>query len=269
MIPSYQTYVRRFAFRFLESYFPSLPRHRLHTLLNNEVETFNPEAILIKQGDHPPCIYLILTGSVEMITAGANRTNQLSSGALIGELAGLHAMPSGETYRALSFVKALRIPVPLYSEFVRQNELFTEISSLAERREFLQDTWLFGEELSYPIQNKIAKVMKPVEIPDGEFTFTGPGDSLFSLFIVQNGHLKRFINDSVVETLRRSDFFGEEISLFGEKPTTTIRTISDAELFEIPIVSLSDIPVVRWKLFETHQKRIRMLIGHDTANGNS
>ncbi len=269
LIPSYQTYVRRFAYRFLKSYFPNLPQHRLHTLLNNEVVTFNPEAILIRQGDESRHIFLVLTGSVEMIIANTRRTNQLSAGALVGELSGLHKLPSGETYRALSFVKALCIPVPLYTEFVRQNDLFAEISALAERREFLQDTWLFGEELSYPIQNKIAKVMKPVEIPDGEFSLGGTSSSIFSLFIVQNGLLKRFAGDSVVETLRRSDFFGEEISLFGEKPATNIRSISDTNLFEIPIVSLSDIPVVRWKLFETHQKRKRMLIGYNTENNQS
>ncbi|MBL6945910.1 MAG: cyclic nucleotide-binding domain-containing protein [Rhodospirillales bacterium] len=266
LIPSYQTYVRRFAFRFLKSYFPNIPNHSLHTLLNNEVDTFNPEAILVRQGDEPQHIFLILTGSVEMITAGANRTNQLSAGALVGELSGLHGLPSGETYRAFSFVKALRIPVPLYSEFVRQNDLFANISALAERREFLHDTWLFGEELSYPIQNKIAKVMTPVEIADGKFSLDGTDGSIFSLYVVQSGLLKRFINDSVLETLRKGDFFGEEVSLFGEKATTSIRSISDAELFEIPIVSLSDIPVVRWKLFETHQKRKRMQIGYEVSN---
>ncbi len=266
LIPSYQTYVRRFAYRVLHSYFPSMPRHHLHTLLNNEVETLNPETILIRQGGESRHIYLILTGSVEMITADASRTNRLSAGAVVGELAGLHGLPSGETYRALSFVKALRIPVPLYVEFVRQNDLFGDISALAERREFLHDTWLLGEELSYPIQNKIAKVMKPIEIPDGEFSLEGSGGSIFSLFIVRNGHLKRFINDSVVETLHKFDFFGEETALFGEKPATRIRAISDAELFEVPITYLSDIPVVRWKLFETHQKRKRMLIGFDATN---
>lgn len=269
LIPSFQAYVRRFAYGFLQSYFPHLPQHRLQMLLNNKVVTFNPEAILLRQGTQTQNIYLVLTGSVEMIVANTNRSNQLSAGALVGELTGLQGLPSAETYRALSFVKALRIPAPLYSEFVRQNELFAEISALAEKREFLQDTWLFGEELSYPIQNKLAKVMTPIEIPDGEFKLGATGGSLFSLYVVRNGLLKRFACDSVVESLRRSDFFGEEVSLFGEKPRTNIRSIGDTELFEIPIISLSDIPVVRWKLFETYQKRKRMLVGLDAENENS
>jgi len=48
LIPTSQNYLHLYALEFLKSYFPSAPVHQLSILLNNPLDTFNPESILLK-----------------------------------------------------------------------------------------------------------------------------------------------------------------------------------------------------------------------------
>lgn len=259
LIPGYQEYERRYAFDFLQSYFTKVPPYRLQFLLNNEIATFNPETLLIRQGRTVSTLYLILTGSIEMVRSQTGRTTRLTSGSLIGEMPALTGRPSTETYRAASYVRALKLSASLYREFVRQNDLAAGIAALAEKRSFLQDTWLFGEDISSPVQNEIAQVMTPVEIADGPFDLDKDAESLFSLFVVREGTLKRLVGEREIETLGPTDFFGEATALFGEPNPSRMIAIGPARLYRISITTLSAIPVLRWKLFETWQKRKRLV----------
>ena len=50
LLPAYQDYIRSYAFHFLRSYFPTVPRHQLNLLLNNPVIVFNPKPFWLKSG---------------------------------------------------------------------------------------------------------------------------------------------------------------------------------------------------------------------------
>ncbi len=255
LIPAVQNYTFRSAFQFLQSYFPTVPPYHMNMLLNNALVTFNPDSILIKGGMPNPEIYLILTGNVEMIQSESDVNSMLSSGALIGEISGLTRSPSKETYRAVNFVQALRLPARLYLDFVIENGLFSDIELLQDNREFLQKSRLFGKSISYPIQNKLARAMRFKDYAAGQVL---PRDTKLFICLIKRGKLERYIGENVLETLDEGDFFGEETVLFGTSSLFQFRAVEPTVIYEIDADMVRDIPVVRWKLFETHEKRNKL-----------
>jgi len=262
LIPTSQDYAHQYALEFLQSYFPAAPTSQLRILLNNLLVTFNPESILLRGGVINEDIYLILTGNVEVIQSEVGVHNILSAGALIGEMSGLYRAPSMGTYRATNFVQALRLPRSLYFKFVKRNRLYGEIRRLQENREFLQKTWLFGEVVSYPIQNILAQAMRSRHYKAGQIF---PKEINSTIFLVKTGKLERYIENDVFETLTDGHFFGEECVLFDTTSLFRVRAVEHTEVYEIPGDVLLDIPVIRWKLFETFQRRMKMVLRPELA----
>ncbi len=257
LIPTSQNYLHAYALEFLQTYFPAAPHHQLNILLNNRIVTFNPESILLKDGAVNEDIYLILTGNVELIHTNTGVHSILSAGALIGEMTALDGVSITGTYRAANFVQALRLPSSLYSEFVKHNNLFHEIKQLQENRRFLQKTWLFGEVVSYPTQNKLAQAMHHEHYKQGgKF----PREVHAAIFMVKSGALRRTIDGELFETLGQGHFFGEECVLFKTTSLYQVGVVENTDIYRIPGDMLLDIPVVRWKLFETFQKRMESVV---------
>ncbi len=250
LIPVNKDYAYRYAHEFLESYFPNVALSQLRILLNSDIVTFNPDTILIKDKEPNKYIYLILTGSVEVIQTKANIYNLISAGSLIGEITGLISLPSMETYRALSYVQALELPSSLYLEFVKNNKLYSSIEKLKDNREFLQKTWLFGEEISYPIQNKIAQNMKKAHFQKG-YIFSKEEQNIF---LISKGKVKVMLGEHLAEILTEGDFFGEDSAIFQILSIFEFIAIENLEIFLIDGRLIKDIPIVRWKLIEREEK---------------
>lgn len=258
LIRSHQNYIRREAHRFLQSYFPTAPSHEIRLLLNNPVVQYNPETILLKEGEKVDCILLLLTGEVEMISADSSLHIILSAGAFIADVAGMMNRKLGVTYRAASFVDVLKIPVGLYQAFIKRNGLLEAMEELADTRKFLKTTWLFGEYLSYPVQNKIAQEITSYTLDTGHVvTWDQVKDQ--GLLIVKSGTLERSVEGVVYEQLKTGDFLMEENLLTGLPSLFDTTAITGVELFSIVSRDILDIPVVRWKLQEAYKRRMRML----------
>lgn len=253
LIPANQDYIWRYAYEFLHSYFPNMPNYQFRVLMNNPLVTFNPESILVKEGATNNDIFFVLTGNVEVFSTESAVRSILSAGALIGELSGLHGMPSMETFRAASFVQALRLPGDLYLEFVKRNDLFGGIALLMENREYLQKTWLCSEIVSTKTLNQIAQAMRPRSLKAGEEI--NP-DTLGAVCLIKYGEVHRSAaNGTLLETMVPGDFFGEETAIFNRGYGHMLKVIDPTEVYVIPPDVLGVIPGVRWKLFETFQRR--------------
>ena len=104
----------------------------------------------------------------------------ISAGGLISEYSDRQGKPSASTYHTVSYVSALKLTQASYLGFIRQNGLEDEINRLLGYREALEQTWLFGETISPPVQNKIAKSMKMREYYQaGVLLEDVPADSTF------------------------------------------------------------------------------------------
>ena len=256
LIASNHDFIWPYAYEALNAYFPLIPKHQIRILLNNPVVAFNPGTILVKERMVNEHIYLLLSGSVEMIPIEIEMRSVLSAGALVGELSGLFGTAATETYRAASFVQALAIPCSLYSEFVRFNNVFSGVSRLLEHREFLLRTALFGEVVSSRSLNSIAQGMTRTLVA-GDTTID-PGHDRVGM--IKSGSAGRFLGDHMFETLKVGDFFGEEIAIFGTPSLMRVRALDPCEVYLVPAETLRDIPSVRWKLFEASTKRTRAMV---------
>ncbi|MFC1620160.1 bacteriohemerythrin [Candidatus Neomarinimicrobiota bacterium] len=258
LIRSHQDYILRDAHSYLQTYFPDVPSYEIRMLLNNPVVQYNPETIFLKEGGKTDSAYLLLTGEVDMLSSSTATYNILSAGAFIADVAAMMDKTVGETYRASSFVDLLKIPVSVYRAFIKRNGLFEDMAELADTRRFLKTTWLFGEYLSYPVQNQIAKKISPISLKANQ-TVSPPQIQGRGLLIVKSGSLESSIDGIVYEQLTTGDFFMESLLLEDLPSLFEITTRSKVELYSIPDDAILDIPVVLWKLQEAYQKRIRML----------
>ena len=251
LISSYRDFLARAAFSFLHDYFPSVPNEHLFALLNGPILTFNPETILIKAGAPHQSIYLLLTGTIEVLDNNSDFHIELSAGAMLGEMTGLHNLPTGETFRAVSFVQVLEIPCDLYTAFVLRHHLFADIARLMEGRAFLSRTWLLGGVVSTGTLNTIATDMRLRTLAVGD----APNDRVSAIGVILNGRISRCVDDKVVEELGPGDFFGEEAVFFETPSIASLRVDEPSQVYMISPKLLAGIPNVRWKLFETFGRR--------------
>ncbi|MBF0247434.1 MAG: cyclic nucleotide-binding domain-containing protein [Alphaproteobacteria bacterium] len=247
LIPSHQEYTRRNAFVLLHDYFQDVANERLQVLLNNEIVTFNPETIILREGHAAQDVYLVLSGALDVISTATGVSSRVSTGSLVGEQSALHGLPSMATYRARSFVSALRLPTAQYLEFVTRNDQYAEISRLDEYKEFLQRIWLFNEALSDTVQNRIARDLEIRAFAPDEHVPVADGTSLW---LVRDGRVEWEWG----REFGPGEFFGEGRALFAEETDDGYTATEHSHLYRVPFKTLEDIPIIRWKLFESHQR---------------
>ena len=255
LIPTDHDFIWRSAFEILTTSFPDVPEHQIRVLMNNQMLTFNPGTILLRERQTTKDIWIVLSGSVEVIHSAGIVRSVLSAGAIVGELQGLFGAPATETCRAQGFVKVLCLPATLYSKFVRRNNLLEDITQLLERRDFLQRSWLFSEVVSTKTMNSIARECQPVQYEPGQVVELSPEH----MALVRRGHLIRSRHGQDVGIVDVGDFFGEERSVFWVPERTALKAASDgAEALIFPAVLVSSIPSVRWRLFEEWGRRVNL-----------
>lgn len=264
LIPSHREYVWEYALSYLESYFPGAPAHQLQTLLNNPLVTFNPETILLRAGERHRDMYLVLTGDVEVVHRDSDSRSVVSAGGFVGESSTLNGFASRRTYRAMSFVQALRLPCRSYMRFIRKNGLYPTTQRLKQKRDFLQRTWLFGEALSYPVQNRLAQIMRLVKLDRDSETVVGRDSGVL---LVKSGAPELVIEDDVLEILGPGEFYGESSVLHDSTALYRVRADQGAEVYQVDGEILLDMPVVRWKLYEVDERRTRMLVNPQLVSG--
>lgn len=265
LVPATQDYLRMYAFHYLETYTPNVPRSQIRLLASCPIRTFNPQTMVFKAGTVCTTIYLILSGSVEMVDTGTGIFNTLSPGTLVGEMSALLKLPLGETYAASTFVHALEIPLSLYLYVTEKNGLLENLKSMHEKRSFLERTWLFGESLSSPVQTKIARSMAESGFDSGEEIAP---DGSRELFVISKGKMNLYLKDQLVEVLHGGDFFGEQSVLFDIPGLFRVRAAEDSELFRVPGELLLEIPIVRWKLLEAYNKRMEILFNPELISSS-
>jgi hemerythrin len=260
LVPSHQDYIRSYAFHYLESYFPDIPRSRLRVLMNNPISKFNPESIILKARRKADCVYLLLTGQVEMIQTKQRVYSSLSSGAMLGEITALTGKPVAETYRASNFVLALRIPLDLYLTFVKNNGLHEQMMRLSDVRTFLYTNRLFGDSVSSMRHTAIAAAVSSRCYVKGEIV-ARPQSPCLSL--VLSGKVELAIGDKTVERLKPGDFFCESTVLFDIPCLYRSVASTDVTIYTIPAPVLADIPIIRWKLLEVYETRLNKAVSLD------
>ncbi len=246
-------YVAQSAFRYLRGYFPEVPPHSVRMLANCPLVTFNAGSIIMKKGERHRFLYLVLQGVGEAIDAQKGVRRALSGGAIVGELSALMEQPAFWTVRASSYLTAVKIPDQLYLAFIRQNRLEESTRQLQEHRRFLDDTWLFGELIGFRVEREIASAMEGLRIPAGDGVAPGASPRLY---LLESGECELLREGRGCERLSRGAFWGEEEVLYGAR-IFTARALTDCRVFGIPAGLVADIPIVRWRLLQSNERRMR------------
>jgi len=252
----HQTYLLRSASKYLKSYFPEVPPDELGMLINCSIVSFNAGSLMIKKGERNKEIFLILSGTAEVIDRDLGFHSRLAAGALAGELSALFDEPSPRTFRAESTIAALRVPCDTYRLFIVRNGLEESIHRIRENRRILFNTRLFGDMASFTAQREIARVM--------ERRVAAKGDAIrheaeLRLYLLAEGEVALRSEKFLMEVIRAGDFWGEIAVTGGRAPLCQAQALSDVTYFAIPAASLKEYPGVYLKLLETFDRRMKIL----------
>lgn len=248
LITGHENYLNKRVAGYLQKYFPDQSPSDMAAFLDSPVESVNPGTIVLKKGSKPEFVYLVLSGTMECIQSELNIKFHMSTGSFIGDLPCLDNSKSAATYRSVSHVQLLRLSDTQYKSFLETHNLLDQAISTQKNIDLLRKNWLFGEELSYMVQNKIAQSMLPIHVEeDEELSIKGKK----GLYLIEDGEMDvRNSQGEIIEVLNFGDFFGEQ-SMRSEDPFTgTIRATLPTELFFIDEKALAGIPIVHWKLTE-------------------
>ncbi|MDD2865153.1 MAG: bacteriohemerythrin [Methylococcales bacterium] len=254
---------RRHAFSYLQSNFPGMALYDLRMLVNHPLVDVNPGAILIKEGSVPTDVLLLVSGQVEKLCTRENLFGSLSAGAFIGAEAILSDSAVRHTYRALSFVRVLRLPLKLYTEVIRRNGLFDSVQHFVEMRNFLNTTSLFSEGLPVDILSRIISGIQEKEFKAGSVI---SGSDIEVINVIRTGVIEQRIGEKVLNTLRAKDFFGEEFAILKIPSLFQLCVLEDTKVVQLPAKLLLDVPILRWKIFDNHQKQVTRLVHRDNGS---
>lgn len=257
LIPGKSDTLRRSALSYLQVYFSSTPLHHLHILLNHDIVDINPGAILLKEGEVPTEIYLVLNGSIEKTGIRDKAFSILAAGAVVGEKSAVFRQPAEHTYRAATFVQALKIHTGIYLEIIKRNDLQEKIQHTIEVRSFLESTSLFGENIPADVLTRIIEKVSMRCYQAGE---TIGQENLGVLNLIVSGRVERSVGSEILDTLKDRDYFGEELTVFNVPCLFHLKALDATEVYQIPGDLLAEIPVVKWKLLESYHGRAMRVI---------
>ncbi len=247
LIPSQQNYDYKHAFGYLLDHFPGTSKHSIEMLLNNEIIMFNPNSIIVREDEIVQNIYLILTGNIESIYVDENIHNILSSGTIIGELAGMMKSKSEITYRTFGYVNALKIPLKQYMNFIEHSNLYAHIEQLQEKLYFLSKTELFGEFISSKKLERIANNMKLLKVDN-------INESILKekkIYMIESGKIAKLRDGKICKVLSEGDYINATMMLYGKKSQSTYQIDGKMiYIYSIDVDIFSDIPIVFWKLYQ-------------------
>lgn len=243
--------LRQRAFSYLHDYFPDVRLHRIRHLMNCRIEVFNPEALLIREGEPIASLYLVLSGTVEMLRTDGGGNHVLSAGSIVGETAVLLGTNATETYRAVSFVQAMRVPQDIYRDFIIRNALYRQVVQLNDKREFLRSSSLFGDGVSCVTLKRLVQAAEPVTFEQGE-TMASPREHLI---ILNTGSAELATGKGRREHLHAGSYFGAAEAAGEAASGEQVRFLAATTGYRLPLALVVDIPVVTWKRLEVQQRR--------------
>ncbi|MBL4691717.1 MAG: bacteriohemerythrin [Magnetovibrio sp.] len=259
LIYGQQEYTYQKAARLLKAYFPNIAPFTLQSLLNGPIVEYNPETLICKEGTITERPILLLRGQVERLSSDTGQNAQLPAGAIIGELSAIENTPLSESYRATSFVTTLQLPAAPFKKFCDDQNIAASIHKFAPVRDFLQQTSIFNNNMTRGILLNMVDTSRPIHLKDGRSINWDTGDGLY---LVQKGKVDLVFNGHVKEELSELSFCGESFVLFEVAPIYKAVARGNAVLLRLNPELISKIPIARWKLLETHQRRIDQMVIH-------
>lgn len=81
-----------------------------------------------------------------------------------------------------------------------------------------------------------------------------------NLYLLKDGEVEIYSGHKTIETLVPGGFFGTELFLIKPSQMLEARVTKTSEIYLIQGEFLKDIPIVRWKLLATYEKRMKAAV---------
>ncbi|MCG8571212.1 MAG: bacteriohemerythrin [Spirochaetes bacterium] len=257
LIPTHHNYLMEYARKYLTTYFPNIPDYLENILLNNQIVSFNPETIIIKEDQILENIYLTLTGDIEKIRADSDHIIRMSAGSFLGVRSSINRTTATVTYRSINYVFALQIPFHTFMECVQQCNLKEIVEKQWNIRMYLERNWLFSESISNSILVTLSRLCYEKKLKKAEIIET---EYFEDIFLIKKGKIEILLDNMVLETLTEGDIFGEEGMLDNAPSLCKYKTTTNCSLIGIPHQNIKEIPIVLWKLLETSNRRMKKIL---------
>ncbi len=260
LIPNKRDYYMKSAYGFLSRYFPDVPEFEKQLLLNNEIILINVGEIILKKDQEKSHIYLVLSGVVEVIDRENETSYSLSAGSFIGEETLFSKEGSLYTYRAASYLRALKLSSALCKAFLKRNFDLDRYKDVQGLIFFLKKSDLLGELLATFTQADIARLSTVEKFKKGsQISF----DSSDHFYLIFSGKVSLCLEDTLVEEIGPADFFGED-NYICNASLLSAKALENVSAFKIPFTAIKDIPIIEWKMQERFDRRI-MSFGTQTG----
>ncbi len=260
LVTSYQNFHSRSAFLALGRYFPTVKPDDLRPLANNQLVTINPQEIIIKKGQAIEFLYLIVTGTVEVLNSMKGKCITFSAGAMIGDNALVKGEPSSKTYRTSSFVRALKIDAAQFVAFVAANGLTAELAEFQNMQVFLEEFSLLNEGLPQVVFSELSRFSESYRFGAGEMLDSLPDNKVF---LVSSGRLELMFGGQMIEKIEFGGFFGEESVVTGQDNDVCLKAVENTEIYGLPAEIIGNVPIIRWKLLESLEHRRSLVMRGD------
>ena len=259
LVASSQDYQIQRAYRYLMQIFPESSLDELNALVRAPVSIQNAGSLILRRGQNITDVYLLLSGSVECAHTAPGAPRTVACGALIGIETLFQEGPLQESWRAASPVRLLPIRTQALRTFLLNGGVFQRLRALLADTAFQRGTWLFGERISMGVQGLLARAARHLHLPDGQ-TITAAASGARQLYVLHKGAIALLNHDgAVLEQVKPGGFVGEEACLDRPPPPWTWKTRGECKLLAFATADLRGIPVVLWKMLETHERRLRVI----------
>lgn len=249
LIPANQNYDFTVLYNHISSNFPNMEYYQRKMFLNFKIVQYNPETIIIKEGEKIENAYLLLNGQVEGVSSKDKNVAIFTPGLIIGEKTTFTGELPTYTYVTKNYVKALEIPVKFFYNFVEKNNLSSKMLDKIIKRTFLLKTKLFKEEISYSTLDKIIMNIEEHSFKKGKIDMHTD-----RVYIIVSGKIKTKVNDVEIESLDEFNNFGGYDTILHYKSSCNYEATKNVVLYSISCNLLKQIPIVRWKMFESIKK---------------
>jgi len=249
LIPSNQNYDLTVVYEHISSNFPTMDYYQRKMFLNFKIVHFDPETIIIKEGENIENAYLILNGQVEGISSVIDTDVIFTPGVILGEKTTFTGVLPMYTHVAKNYVKALEIPIKFFYHFIEKNNLTSEMINKITKRIFLLKTKLFKDEISYSTLDKIISNLEVHTFKIGKIEI-----DLTRTYIIVSGKVKVKVNGNILESLEQYDDFGGNVAILNYPTDCSFEASKSIVLYSISCELLKKIPIVRWKMLESIEK---------------
>ena len=202
--------------------------------------------VLFNQGQEGDCMYLVLSGKldvwIQQLDGTEHLINVLSHGSIVGEMAFLSGQNRTATVRVRENVRLIRITEKDIGKLVQDNAgLLDDISTVATER------WqnlhlanslkqLFGD-LPATVWYDLKQHLQWHYLSNGGILFR-QGDAADSLYIVVNGRLRAMItsedgSEQIIGEIGPSEVVGEYALLTGEPRSATVYAVRESSIAEM------------------------------------